>query len=158
MNKKQEKYKQLILACIKYGSSSDGKIPKTKLAKIIYLADFLYYYENLKPISGLQYKKYQYGPVPSEYLNTLELMSLLQEITIESKGKAELVKANEEVSFDLLRKKELKTIQLVAEKWKNKQTGEVVEFTHKQLPWKISRDLEDIPYELIIQEDEENVY
>ena len=43
------------------------KIPKTKLAKLLYLADFAWYYEHLQSMSGMRYKKMQYGPVPNNY-------------------------------------------------------------------------------------------
>ncbi len=49
-------------------------------------------------------------------------------------------------------------IKDIAKKWKNKNTKEIVDFTHKQLPWMVSYDREVIPYNLITQEDLENVY
>lgn len=52
----EEKYKQILEHCIKFGSDSDGKITKTKLAKLAYLADFAWYYENFASLTGLQYR------------------------------------------------------------------------------------------------------
>ena len=49
-------------------------------------------------------------------------------------------------------------IKKIAEKWKNKKTSEIVNFTHIQLPYSICRDNELIPYELITQEDPDSVY
>lgn len=46
----------------------------------------------------------------------------------------------------------------MCEKWKNKNTKEIVEFTHNQIPWSICREHEVIPYELINNEEPENVY
>lgn len=44
-----EKYKQMILACIRNaGSKKDGRITKTKLAKLVYLADFAWFYNHLE--------------------------------------------------------------------------------------------------------------
>ena len=37
--KPTEKYKQLILNTIKYGTGANGKIDETKLANLIYLVD-----------------------------------------------------------------------------------------------------------------------
>ena len=49
-------------------------------------------------------------------------------------------------------------INKIAEKWKNKRTQEIVEFTHKQLPYMVSNENEIIPYEVITQEDPGYVY
>lgn len=66
-----EKYKQMILAYLKSSISTDGKVPKTKLAKLLYLADFAWYYQNLDSMSGMQYLHRAYGPVPDPYFSTL---------------------------------------------------------------------------------------
>jgi hypothetical protein len=46
----------------------------------------------------------------------------------------------------------------IAEKWKNKNTKEIVDFTHNQLPWSMCYEKEIIPYILITQESFDNVY
>ena len=58
----------------------------------------------------------------------------------------------------ILLSEEIELIQEIAQKWCQHNTESIVEFTHEQLPWKISRDNEVIPYELITQEEPENVY
>src|SRR5690606_36026334 len=35
-----EKFRQMYFACIKFASDARGGVPKTKLAKLLYLADF----------------------------------------------------------------------------------------------------------------------
>jgi hypothetical protein len=49
-------------------------------------------------------------------------------------------------------------LKKIAKKWKNKNTQEIVEFTHQQLPRMICYDKEIIPYDLITQEEVDNVY
>src|SRR3990167_8309142 len=63
-----EKYKQMILAFLRSGKS----IPKTKLAKLLYFADFGWYYYHLRSMSGMQYRKIQYGPVPDSYFRIID--------------------------------------------------------------------------------------
>lgn len=46
----------------------------------------------------------------------------------------------------------------IVEKWKDKKTNEIVNFTHNQLPYALCRENEIIPYELITQEDPDLVY
>jgi transcriptional regulator with XRE-family HTH domain len=53
----EEKYQQILENCIEFGADKDGKITKTKLAKLAYLVDFAWYYEHLVPLTGLQYRK-----------------------------------------------------------------------------------------------------
>jgi hypothetical protein len=64
----------------------------------------------------------------------------------------------EEPEKELLSESELELIREIANKWSMHNTESIVDFTHEQLPWKISRDNEVIPYELITQEEPENVY
>lgn len=54
----KEKYKQILTTCIHYGASDDGKIPKTKLAKLVYLVDFGWYYDHLESMTqGIKYRR-----------------------------------------------------------------------------------------------------
>ncbi|MDO8513070.1 MAG: DUF4065 domain-containing protein [bacterium] len=152
-----EKYKQIILNCLQYGCDSDGKITKTKLAKLAYLVDFKWFYDNLQPLSGLAYRRIAHGPVPDQYFRVIDELYESGAITIENKGMASLIKANENAPTNQLKEKEIKVIKDISNKWKNKNSQDIEDFTHEQLPWKICRQGELIPYELITQEDPENV-
>jgi len=52
-----EKFRQMYFACLKYASGSHGGVPKTKLAKLLYLADFTNFYKELEPMSGVKYRR-----------------------------------------------------------------------------------------------------
>lgn len=160
-----EKYKEIILAFLRFVVSADGKVPKTKLAKLVYLADFSWFYKNLKSMSGMQYRKIQYGPVPDSYFRAIDELEESGKIVIDRKtreGKEMLLigesKSNVNEKMSMLSKGELLAIENISKKWKDKKTNEIVNFTHNQLPYLISRDNEIIPYELITQEDPEYVY
>ncbi|MEK9155955.1 MAG: type II toxin-antitoxin system antitoxin SocA domain-containing protein [Patescibacteria group bacterium] len=154
-----EKYKQIILNSLEYGGDGkDGKITKTKLAKLAYLADFAWFYKNLVPMSGLAYRRIQQGPVPDQYFRIIDELFDSGTITVENKGAAFMIQLNEKASSDRLSKEELELIKAIGKKWKDKNTAEVVKFTHAQLPWKICRAGELIPYELITQEEPANVF
>ena len=45
----------------------------------------------------------------------------------------------------------------IANKWADKSTSDIVNFTHNQLPYFLCNDNEIIPYELITQEDTDKV-
>jgi len=153
-----DKYKQIITNFIRFWADDDGKITKTKLAKLCYLLDFAWYYYNLEPITGLEYKKFAQWPVPDAYFSTLEELFEEDYIAIEIKWRSHLIENIWSPSSDKLSEDEVNMLEEIAKKWKWKQTHEIVEFTHKQLPWMICYDKEIIPYNLITQEDLENVY
>jgi len=154
-----EKYKQIILNSIKHGADSDQKITKTKLAKLVYLSDFIWYYRNSSPLSGMTYRKLPRGPVADVYFRALDELEEAGTIIREPKGNAILYSlVEDEAPNNRLSDQELNLIETIGRGWKGKPTDEIVDFTHRQLPWQICRDGEIIPYSLITQEEPENVY
>jgi DNA-binding XRE family transcriptional regulator/uncharacterized phage-associated protein len=156
-----EKYKQMILNAIQFGSDkTDGKVTKTKLAKLVYLADFTWYYDHLAPMSGMSYRKLPRGPVPDIYFRALDELEEDGVITREEKGRNILLKLAEPGSApsNRLSKEERMEISKISKAWQGKQTQEIVDFTHAQISWQICREGEVIPYSLITQEDPERVY
>jgi putative transcriptional regulator len=149
------KFLNLVLACIKYGAGEDGKITKTKLAKLVYLCDFAAYYKMLTPISGFEYKKLANGPVAIEFFETIDTS---ESLTTENKGGAILVSLTEQPDESVFTKKELELIKNICKKWRSAKTQEIVDFTHKQIPWAVCKDRETIPYELIHTEEPENIF
>ncbi|MGI6297384.1 MAG: type II toxin-antitoxin system antitoxin SocA domain-containing protein [Minisyncoccales bacterium] len=158
-----EKYKEMILSFLRFFSSNgDGKVPKTKLAKLLYLADFSWFYEKMESMSGMQYRRIQYGPVPDLYFRALDELEEEGRINRDNKNSdVTLISENEgskRSPLNKLNKQELDLIKKIAEKWKDKKTRDIVNFTHNQLPFKLCAPDEIIPYELIIQEDPKYVY
>ena len=154
-----EKYKQIILNSLKYGADADGKITKTKLAKLVYLADFIWYYFNQAPMSGMTYRKLPRGPVADVYFRVLDELEEDGTIIREQKGKAILFSLVEKnAPTGRLSKDELDFIEKIGKAWQCKPTDDIVNFTHDQLPWQICREGEVIPYSLIAQEEPERVY
>lgn len=149
------KFHNLILQCIKYGADEDGKITKTKLAKLVYLCDFASYYKFLNPISGFEYRKLPQGPVAIEFFDIMENDESLR---TETNGKANMVSLVEQPDDTVFTRKEQELIKAVCRKWKKAKTHEIVDFTHNQMPWKVCKDREVIPYTLINNEEPENVY
>ena len=153
-----EKYKQIIKNFIKYGSDDDWKITKTKLAKLCYLLDFTRYYNNLESITWLEYRKNQYWPVPDIYFWTVEELEWEESIAIEKKWEAYMIENIEAPENDRLSPDEMRLLEKIAKKWRKKKTQEIVDFTHNQLPRMLCNDKEIIPYDLITQEESDNVY
>jgi hypothetical protein len=143
-------------------SSGDGKVPKTKLAKLVYLADFAWFYQNLESMSGMQYRRIHYGPVPDLYFRALDELEDEGKISRDNKGSDVILISENQGSkreeLNKISKEEYKLIKKIAKKWRDKKTREIVNFTHSQLPFKLCEPDEIIPYELIIQEDAKYVY
>ncbi len=157
-----EKYKQMIFAFLRNNLARDNKIPKIKLAKLLYLADFGWYYSHLESMSGMDYRKIPYGPVPDVYFRVVEELYEEGKLDIEKTQEGTMLisetLSGERESINLLSQSEKKFLRDISKKWKNKRTQEIVDFSHNQLPYKICSDSEIIPYELITQEDPEYVY
>ena len=157
-----EKYKQMVLAFLQASATErDGKVPKTKLAKLLYLADFAWYYQKMESMSGMQYLRRTYGPVPDPYFRALDELEETGKITIDHKGDAFLVGLGAGVGrkrLNYLDADEKVLIKKIVNKWKGVRTREIVNFTHDLLPYKLCALDEVIPYELITQEDPEHVY
>jgi hypothetical protein len=153
----------MILAYLRNAGSSDGKIPKTKLAKLLYLADFAWFYKHLDSMSGMSYRKIQFGPVPDSYFRAIDELHEEGSIDIDCTTKDGAFLISQTRSGDRAELKELnpaekKLINENSEKWKDKRTQDIVKFTHDQLPFLICDDNEIIPYGLITQEDPDHVY
>ena len=158
----KDRYKEIIRRFIKYaGADGDGRIPKTKLAKLLYLLDFSWYYDNLDSVSGLQYRRIAQGPVPDEFFRVIDEMYDAEEIDIKVRGKAMMISLNEEldpVNNNLLSEAQDKRLREIAAQWKTANTQTIVDYTHSQLPWSYCGPSELIPYDAIIQEDPDHVY
>lgn len=160
-----EKYKHMILTYLRMNLSEDGKIPKTKLAKLLYLADFAWFYDRLESMSGMQYRKITYGPVPDLFFRAIDELEESGKITIDRKndeGREMFLisesESNKNEKLSTVSKEEEGLMSDIAKKWKDKKTKDIVNFTHNQLPYFLCREDELIPYELITQEDPDKVY
>ncbi len=160
-----EKYKHMILTYLRMNLSKDGRVPKTKLAKLLYFADFAWFYDHLESMSGMQYRKIPYGPVPDTFFRVLDELAEDGKVNIDTESHGDKVmflvseaESNKNERIQTLSVQEKALMKKIAEKWKNKKTQEIVNFTHNQLPYFLCRDNELIPYELITQEDGDAVY
>ena len=153
-----EKYKQMILAFLR----QDKKIPKTKLAKLLYFADFGWFYYHLKSMSGMQYRKIQYGPVPDSYFRIIDEMFDNGEIDVtQIKDGAMLIsqtRGGAKVILSGINREEKELIKNIGEKWRGKKTAEIVNFTHKQFPYLYAQENETVSYGLFTQENPDEIY
>jgi uncharacterized phage-associated protein len=160
---KLEKYEEMLMQVIVSYKGATGKdIPKTFLAKLVYLADFAWFYEHLEPMSGMRYVRRAHGPVANEYFTALG--TLIDDGKVNSKRGTRanwyepVDNGDNPFAPQYLSVKEVALINKIVDKWKDASTAQIVDFTHEQLPWQICAPNEYIPYELITQEEPENVF
>lgn len=153
-----EKYKQMILAFLRLGN----KIPKTKLAKLLYFADFGWFYYHFESMSGMQYRKIQYGPVPDSYFRVIDELFDDGKIVInQTEDGAMLIsetRRGQKIVLSEINKEEEKLIKSIANKWRGKNTKEIVAFTHNQLPYLCADDNDIVSYNVVTQENPDEVY
>lgn len=153
-----EKYKQMILSFLRQG----GTITKTKLAKLLYFADFGWFYSHLQSMSGMQYRKIKYGPVSDSYFRIIDEMFDKGEIQIENREDGAMLisqtRSGAKIELAGINKEEEKLIKNIEEKWKGKKTTEIVDFTHKQFPYLYAQDNEIVSYGLFTQENPDEIY
>ncbi|MEN9920494.1 MAG: hypothetical protein RL538_387 [Candidatus Parcubacteria bacterium] len=153
-----EKYKQMIHAFLR----QDGRFTKTKLAKLLYFADFAWFYKNLKSMSGMSYRKIKYGPVADAYFRVIDEMFDSGEINIENTDDGAMLisetRSGTKTRLSSIKVEEKKLIEKIAKKWGHKRTGEVVDFTHKQLPYMFAEENEIVSYEIFGQENPDEIY
>ncbi len=153
-----EKYRQMILTFLRLS----GTITKTKLAKLLYFADFGWFYYHLQSMSGMQYRKMQYGPVAESYFAIIDDMFDKGEIGIDQTKDGAMIisqtRSGAKSHISMVGEEEKKLIKDIEKKWKNKKTVEVVDFTHKQFPYLFAQDNEVVSYVLFTQEDPDDIY
>jgi transcriptional regulator with XRE-family HTH domain len=152
------KYKQMILLFLR----QSGTITKTKLAKLLYFADFAWFYSHLHSMSGMQYRKIKYGPVADSYFRIIDEMFDAGEINIENKEDGAMLisetRSGAKIDVGSISADEQKLIMQIEKKWKGKRTTEIVDFTHKQFPYLYARDNEIVSYGLFTQENPDEIY
>lgn len=143
-------YKNAILFFIKY--CNNQYLHATKLNKLLYYLDFIYFRDHKKPVTGDVYIHQGYGPVPSR---VGEMLSALQS---EGAIGAEAVdyKDGELVRFELKDPKqfdesvfssEQKTLlKQICDEFGNWPTEKMVAQTHLEAPWFYSKPYEIVDY------------
>ena len=159
------KYTQMILAFLRLAKDSHHAIKKTKLAKLLYLADFSWYYLHKKSLSGVMYRKIDFGPVADVYFRLLEEMEQTGVITVQQIYRDEYhmyeieeTRASAKQTLTLIDTSEMQHLANIWKQWAGASTAEIVKFTHEQAPYLASVTGELISYDLITTEDSYTIY
>ncbi len=150
-----EKLKNLILYILEKCGGKPN-VGETVLYKLLYFIDFDNFEITGKPITGMNYIRLQYGPVPSvnEYCPVIEEMKEKKEIEIILQQyygmpqKRYIALVDSDIS---LFAKDIKIIDDVIAKLSNMNAGQIEEYVHKDAPWELTENKKIIPYNLVFE-------
>lgn len=159
------KYRHIILAFLRAAKNGHLTIKKTKLSRLLYLADFSWYYLNNTSLSNVAYRHTEFGAVSDTYFRLLEEMEQGGIISIKQiyrddyhMYEIEETRASQKTKLTTLTKKELAHIEKIWKEWKDASTAEIIKFTNEQKPYVESVPGELIDYALIKKEEAHTVY
>ena len=127
-------------------------VGETVLYKVLYFSDFNYYELYEEHLTGAKYRKLPFGPVPQKLdtiINQMIDKRQLQRVKTEYHGYPQtrylpLVKAD----LTELRASEKDVIDRVIEQMSDWSANMISDYSHKDLPWIVTDEGEDISYNL----------
>ncbi|MDO8511767.1 MAG: Panacea domain-containing protein [bacterium] len=143
-------YKSAVLYFIKY--CNNQYLHATKLNKLLYYLDFIYYRDHKKSVTGDTYIHQGYGPVPARIDEILA--SLKNEGVIETEAvahnDAEMINftVKNEAKFDeaVFTPDQKKLLKQICDQFGGWPTEKIVAQTHLEAPWFYSKPYEIVDY------------
>ncbi len=130
---------------------ADNTILKTKLLKEMFYADFLFYKENCKSITGLEYCKLPFGPVPDRFetilLNEYQEGMIDYKPVITSSKEYYEIAAKKKFNKDLFTKEELDVLAKIKKYFKDYNVKKIVDYSHKEKAYTDTNDCAKISYD-----------
>lgn len=130
---------------------ADNTILKTKLLKEMFYADFLFYKENCKSITGLEYCKLPFGPVPDGFetilLNEYQEGMIDYKPVITSSKEYYEIAAKKKFNKDLFTKEELDVLAKIKKYFKDYNVKKIVDYSHKEKAYTDTNDCAKISYD-----------
>lgn len=130
--------------------TAHGQVFKTKLAKLLWLTDFLFFAENTVSMTGLAYARLPHGPAPEDYsllLTALEQSGVVEVVSEEigdfSGDVISPAPCQPQPGLDGV---ELETIQRVIARFGGLSSSALSELTHNEPVWAQRANGEPIPY------------
>ena len=127
------------------------ELPKTKLNKLLFYADFKHFKEYSVSITGVRYAHLPHGPVPDKYNYYMATLEDEKSIFIDEREfpnyTGEFLTATREPDLSIYSTTELKTLALVKEFFEKHTAKEIRNFSHNERGYQVTRDGELISYE-----------
>jgi uncharacterized phage-associated protein len=151
----EAKFKELVIY-IANRCQYSPKSGDTKLNKILFYSDFIFYAKYGRPITGEEYTKHQYGPVSRRLLPVRNAMDgtdvhILKRQTMRGQQTRTIPRREADVSiFDSI---EIEIIDHVIDALMAHDSESVSELSHTFRGWQMTPTGETIPYESVFLPD-----
>ena len=148
---KVNKFKDILLYILEKCAGKPN-VGETLLYKLLYFSDFNYYELYEEHLSGAEYKKLPYGPVPQKFdsiINQMIASKQLKRFKADYHGYPQtryipLSKPN----LSSFNASEKDVIDKVIDQYSDWSASAISDYSHKDIPWLASKDGETIDYEL----------
>ena len=148
----EEKFKQLLLYILRK-CGSKANVGETVLYKLLYFCDFDFFELNEKPLTGMPYRRLQYGPVPdqSTYNPIIQKMiatGAIQRVSWPYIGETIQTKyvAFIEPDVSVFSPEAINTIDRVINRLSDMSARQIEDHAHHDYPWQAHEDGEIIDY------------
>ena len=146
------KFKDILLYILEKCAGKPN-VGETLLYKLLYFSDFNYYELYEEHLSGAEYRKLPYGPVPQKLDSVIQQMiknKQLQRLKTDYHGYPQtryipLTKPN----LSNLNASEKDIIDKVIDQYSDWSAVAISDYSHNDMPWLASKDGEAIDYELV---------
>jgi putative zinc finger/helix-turn-helix YgiT family protein len=129
-----EKFKSLVI----FFALNEEKLFKTKLMKLLYYADNIYFSDKTTSITGMQYACLPRGPVIENrnlLLGLLERQGIIS-IVEDDETNGEYIISEADSSDIYLDEEELEVAKQVSDRFKSFNCTQISEYSHKEKGWK----------------------
>lgn len=148
---KVNKFKDILLYVLEKCAGKPN-VGETLLYKLLYFSDFNYYELYEEHLSGAEYRKLPFGPVPQKMdaiINQMITEKQLKRLKVDYHGYPQtryipLTKPN----LTSLSAREKVVIDRVIDQYSDWSASAISDYSHKDMPWLASKDGEAIDYEL----------
>jgi uncharacterized phage-associated protein len=157
-NNQEAKLKELIVY-ISSKCSNDIKYGKTKLNKILYYSDFLFYSKKQKSITDSVYRHLPHGPVPDDMdklLKNMQNKDIAFAVTNAGPYTQTKIVALREPNLSLFDAEMIAHVDSVIDTVCNKNSlsaSRLSEMTHQTIGWIVTSNGQEIPYQTIFIKD-----
>jgi DNA-binding XRE family transcriptional regulator len=155
-------YREMLLLFVREAARDASVLKKTKLANLLYLVDFAWYYKTKTSLSGMTYRKLLFGPAADTYFTLIDALEAEGVLNITQVLREDYhmyaiteTKASQKTKLSLLPVDAVKLIKTI---WKDADTKEIIGFTMRQLPYVRAEEGAPIVYAHIRKEDAANIY
>lgn len=150
-----DKFKQLLLYILEKCGGKPN-VGETVLYKLLYFCDFNFFEIYEKPLTGMKYKKMQFGPIPDQTLFNPVILEMRNSGMIEKVSRPYVNDTIQtrylnfaEADLSVFGKdidKMIKVVDLVIERLSGMSARQIEDHSHRDYPWQAHQDNEEIDY------------